>query len=238
MPYAKIRTHPFAAHSHHRFAQRSQRINGKKSLDRRDIYYYYKHKDQFWFGTQDFMVCRGSFAKTIALRVRKRARDWETKIVFGNTRRVVIGCKHFEHGKTHPFDYTMVTTTIAPMFACIFFFIFHLVFSSLSRSLLACVCCFFFLCLSFFGSSFAYLIRLEIESAASAWWCRSWNVARASRTHAFYDVCQTQSKGWNFPMKMRCRSLSVAPAVAVTSDSEYAYRHDDDHTYAYASTLK
>lgn len=79
---------------------------------------------------------------------------------------------------------------------------------------------------------------MEIESAAFADDVVDREMLRASRTHAFFMMfCQTQSKGWNFPMKMRsfalCRSLCRRE-----SDSEYAYRHDDDHTYAYAATLK
>lgn len=99
--------------------QRSRQIIEATSM-RKDIYCYYKqHKDQFWFGreilwctpidVQDGLRC---------LCVRERERDGERNKW---TKRVVIGCKHLSMTKRIPLIIQWLTTTIASMFACIFF---------------------------------------------------------------------------------------------------------------------
>lgn len=137
----------------------------------------------------------------------------------------------FEHDKTHPFDYTMNTTTIALMFACIFFSssvvcIFFLV------AFLTAMC--FFFCFFFFGSSFAYLIRLDGKRDC---WCRSWNAERAQFAHTTF--------GWRveiFPWK-----CAVSPTSEIEREWEWICISAQplmmrmitwNGTYAYASTLK
>lgn len=117
----------------------------------------------------------------------------------------VIGCKIFEHDKTHPFHYTKRLTNNNCTNVCM-----HIFYSTVVI---------FFL----FGSSFAYLIRFVWTAATVAatllpFLCRwSWNVLQYCRIHVesesesaltflwcrYFRRRRKTKKGWNFPMKMR-----------------------------------